>query len=205
MNWLKEQEQQTRAFIRGEFYSSLWMSAVAYLVLMVLGFVLGLLFKELAANFVLYFSQQISSAGILQQDGSINIAPLLINNIRAALLTVAYGFIPFIFLPAISLGMNSILLGLFAAYYLNNGMSMLYYFAAIVPHGIFEIPALVIAIALGLFLCGRINDFVRHNTKGVMLPAMKNILRVFLLRVVPLLLVASLIEAYITPWILTLI
>ena len=55
---------------------------------------------------------------------------------------------------------------------------MLYFFAAIIPHGIFEFPALIISIALGLHLCRVINDYVRHNTKGAVKDCLHGILRV---------------------------
>ena len=167
MSWLKEQNRRTREFVRGPFSSQLWMASAAFVVLLVLGFVMGLLLKDFATSFVGFFTTTLASSGIVEEDGTIHLLPLLVNNIRAAVFTIAYGFIPFVFLPALSLGINALLIGFFAAFYLNNGMSMLYFFAAIVPHGIFEIPALVISIALGLYLCRIINDYVRHNTKGV--------------------------------------
>lgn len=199
MSWLKEQNRRTREFVRGPFSSQLWMASVAFVVLLVLGFVMGLLLKDFATSFVGFFTTTLASSGIVEEDGTIHLLPLLVNNIRAAVFTIAYGFIPFVFLPALSLGINALLIGFFAAFYLNSGMSMLYFFAAIVPHGIFEIPALVISIALGLYLCRIINDYVRHNTKGVVKSAIFDILRVLCLRAVPLFVIASVIECYITP------
>ena len=121
------------------------------------------------------------------------------NNLRAMVLSVLYGFIPFIYLPALSLGVNALLLGLFAAYFLNNGISMLAYLGGILPHGIFELPALVISLACGIYLCSRINQYVRKNTRGIMAPTLKNIVRVLALTVLPLLAVAAAVEAYVTP------
>ena len=80
-----------------------------------------------------------------------------------------------------------------------------YYLAGILPHGIFELPALVIALALGVSLCSHVTDFVRHNQKGVMVPLMLQTLRVLLLRVLPLLIVAAVMEAYVTPLVLALL
>ena len=94
------------------------------------------------------------------------------------------------------------ILGVLAAYYANNGASLLVYFAGIVPHGIFELPALIISLALGFYLCEVVVTYVRKNTKGFVGAALKNIARVFLFWVVPLLMVAAATEAYITPLIL---
>ena len=205
MKWLKEQNRLTREFIRGDFASTLWMAGVAFGVLMVLGLVLGLFMEELVEFFVGMFSGNIANSGIMDENGTIHMLPLLFNNLRASVLTICYGLIPFLFLPALSLGINSLLVGFFAAYYLTNGMSMLYFFAAIIPHGIVEFPALVVSIALGLYLCRIINDYARHSTKGAVKAAVVNILRVFCLRTTPMFILASVIESFVTPWILTLI
>ena len=205
MKWLKEQNRRTREFMREEFSSSLWMAGAAFAILLILGVVLGLLFSDMAENFVRFFSSNLANNGVVDENGTIRLLPLLYNNLRAAVMTIVYGFFPFIYLPALSLGINSMLIGFFAAVYLHNGMDMLYFLAAIVPHGILEIPALVISIALGLYLCRVVNDYARHSTKGSVKTALGHILRVYCLRAAPLFIVASLIECYITPWIVTLI
>ena len=61
------------------------------------------------------------------------------------------------------------------------------------------------ALALGVSLCSHVTDFVRHNQKGVMVPLMLQTLRVLLLRVLPLLIVAAVMEAYVTPLVLALL
>lgn len=205
MSWLKVQNGRTKAFITGDFSSQLWMTSVAFAVLLVVGVVLGCIFPDMAEQFVALFTGNLTGSGIVDEDGTIRLLPLLANNIRAAVATIAYGLFPFLFLPALSLGINSLLIGFFAAFYLKNGMSMLYFCAAIIPHGIFEIPALVISIALGLYLCRTINDFARHNTKGAVTTAAQDILRVLCLRAIPLFVIASVIESYITPWIVSFI
>lgn len=205
MKWLKEQNRRTHEFMREEFASSLWMAGAAFVALLVLGIVMGCILPTLAENFVLFFSATLAGNGVVDESGNILFLPLLFNNLRAAAVSVCYGFIPFLFLPALSLGLNSLLIGFFAAYYLNNGMDMLYFLASIVPHGILEIPALVISIALGLYLCRVINDYARHSTKGTVKTALGSILRVYCLRAAPLFIAAALIECYITPRIITFI
>lgn len=199
MKWLKEQNRRAQAFMRNEFASPLWMTGVSFAVLLVLGFLFGWFFEDMAENFVALFTANLTGSGIVDDNGTIHLLPLMANNIRAAIATIAYGLFPFLFLPALSLGINSMLIGFFAAFYLNNGMSMLYFAAAIVPHGIFELPALVLAIALGLYLCRAITQYVRHNTQGIVKTALVNCLRVLCLRAVPLFVIAAFIECYITP------
>ena len=159
----------------------------------------------MSTKFVGFFTANISGSGVMDDDGTIHLLPLLTNNIRAAVFTVLYGFVPFVFLPALSLGINALLIGFFAAFYLTNGLSMLYFFAAIIPHGIFEFPAMVLSIALGLSLCHTVNNYIRHNTSGTVKECIIDILRVLCLRAIPLFVIASLVECYITPLIVSFI
>ena len=89
------------------------------------------------------------------------------NNVRASAVSILYGFIPFLYLTALALGTNALILGVFAAYYVNNGVSLLVYLAGILPHGIFELTALMLAFAGGFLLCRQITQYVRSNTKGM--------------------------------------
>ena len=84
------------------------------------------------------------------------------------------------------------------------GISLLAYFAGIVPHGIFELPALILALGSGIYLCRKVTDYVRHNEKGVMGPLMKDLLRLFVMHIIPLLVAAAMMEAYVTPQLLKL-
>ena len=150
------------------------------------------------------FAQQMAELGIMDTTGRVDVLALFGNNVRATVFSIAYGFIPFIYLPALSIGINSLLLGLFAGVYVNNGISLLAYFAGIVPHGIFELPALILALSSGIYLCRKVTDYVRHNEKGVMGPLMKDLLRLFVMHIIPLLVAAAMMEAYVTPQLLKL-
>lgn len=205
MSWLKEQNRQARQFCRGELGHFLYITTAAFCALIVLSLILGLAAPELCRTMLQRFARQVQDMGIQHEDGSFSALMLFFNNIRASFWSILYGFIPFLYLPALSLGINGSLLGLFAAYYIRQDLSLRYYLAGVVPHGIFELPALILALALGLYLCRCITDYVRRNTKGTVLPALKQILRAFLLRVLPLLMAASVMEAYVTPAVLRLL
>ena len=110
-----------------DFRHSLLITGGAFAALIVLAFAVGLIFPAVPAQVLTLFSQQMADAGVVSESGSISVPALLWNNLRAMVLSVLYGFIPFIYLPALSLGVNALLLGLFAAYFLNNGISMLAY------------------------------------------------------------------------------
>lgn len=201
-NWIKEQYDIMSRFFHREFAPSLRITAIAFGAIVVLTFVVSLLAKDLAASIVDRFAAMVQDLGIMDKDGGFSALLIFRNNLQATAVSILYGFIPFLYLPALSLGTNAMLLGVMGGYYVNNGHSLLVYLAGILPHGIFELPALIISLALGFYLCEVVVTYVRKNTKGIVGTALRNIARVFLFWVVPLLMVAAATEAYITPLIL---
>jgi stage II sporulation protein M len=75
--------------------------------------------------------------------------------------------------------------------------------AAIIPHGIFEIPAFIIAGALGLSLAHALWDEFKGS--GDVASAGVNLARTFLRIVLPLVLIAAAIEVFVTPLVISLI
>ena len=195
MDWLEQQRTRLHGFYRTEYRYSLRITAIAFGALILLGFAVSLLLPDLADQLFLQFAQQMAELGIMDTTGRVDVLALFGNNVRATVFSIAYGFIPFIYLPALSIGINSLLLGLFAGVYVNNGIS---------PHGVFELPALILALSSGIYLCRKVTDYVRHNKKGVMGPLMKDLLRLFVMHIIPLLVAAAVMEAYVTPQLLKL-
>lgn len=193
---MKKQLRALGDFWREEYGRWVGMTAVAFLVLVVLSYIAGRLFPEISAAILTYFNEVVANSGIVRDDGSFSALALFGNNLRAMVLSTLYGFIPFLYLPALSMGVNAILLGMVASSV--NGQWLLLA-AGILPHGIFELPALCLSLAAGLCLCQNINRYIRKNEKDIMKPLLLNILRVTGLVVIPLLVVAAIMESYVTP------
>ena len=193
---MKKQLRALGDFWREEYGRWVGMTAVAFLVLVVLSYIAGRLFPEISATILTYFNEVVADSGIVRDDGSFSALALFGNNLRAMVLSTLYGFIPLLYLPALSMGVNAILLGMVAASV--NGQWLLLA-AGILPHGIFELPALCLSLAAGLCLCQNINRYIRKNEKDIMKPLLLNILRVTGLVVIPLLVVAAIMESYVTP------
>ena len=193
---MKKQLRALGDFWREEYGRWVGMTAVAFLVLVVLSYIAGRLFPEIPATILTYFNEAVADSGIVRDDGSFSALALFGNNLRAMVLSTLYGFIPFLYLPALSMGVNAILLGMVAS---SVNSQWLLLAAGILPHGIFELPALCLSLAAGLCLCQNINRYIRKNEKGIMKPLLLNILRVTGLVVIPLLVVAAIMESYVTP------
>ena len=193
---MKKQLRALGDFWREEYGRWVGMTAVAFLVLVVLSYIAGRLFPEIPAAILTYFNEVVADSGIVRDDGSFSALALFGNNLRAMVLSTLYGFIPFLYLPALSMGVNAILLGMVASSVSGQWLLLA---AGILPHGIFELPALCLSLAAGLCLCQNINRYIRKNEKGLMKPLLLNILRVTGLVVIPLLVVAAIMESYVTP------
>ena len=193
---MKKQLRAIGDFWRAEYGRYVGMTAAAFLVLLVLAYSAARLFPDIPATVISAFNEDIAGSGIVQEDGSFNVLALFANNLRAMVLGILYGFIPFLYLPALALGVNAAILGMLAS--LIDGQWLLLA-AGILPHGIFELPALFLSLAAGLCLCKNINAYIRKNEKGIMKPLLLNILRVTVLLVLPLLVIAAVRETYVTP------
>ncbi len=205
MNALKEQLSLLGQFLRTDFRKVFIGCLLAMALAIVLGFVVGSLSPETVNTVLEQFMAMVEDAGIMDSDGNISPFGLLTNNWSAMLLAVVYGFVPFLFLPAISIVSNGLLIGLLAAWYHGNGISMGLYLAGILPHGIFELPALVIAAACGVCLCRNMSRIVTSSPRRVpMVELLSNLLRVLLFLVMPMTVVAAFLEAYVTPIVMAL-
>lgn len=206
MSWVKEQLVLLRDFLTGDFRRSLILCALGMVLAVLLGVGTGLLFPEQAVRTMESFMNQISESGVVTEEGALSVFALLMNNWRAMLISAAYGFIPFLFLPVLSLLMNGMLLGLLAAIFAAGDASLLVYLAGILPHGIFEIPALILSIACGVYLCRNMCRMVVSSPDREPLPELlEKLLRVIVLAVAPLTMAAAFVECYVTPVIMGLL
>ena len=200
MNWLKEQAILLRDFLKGDFRRTLGGCVLGMLLAVVLGVGIGLLFPQRAYDAVSAFMDQIADSGVIDEAGEMSVFALLLNNWRAMLVSAAYGFVPFLFLPLLSLMVNGALMGLLAALMVSDGASLLAFLAGIVPHGIFEIPALLLSIACGVYLCRNMCRVVVSSPDRIpLLELLEDLLRVIVLVIAPLTAAAAFVECYVTP------
>ena len=180
-------------------------TAGAFAILMMIAFLLCQLLPDIQNRIVAFIEAIFQSADIMTETGEISAFALFTNNLQACLVSVFYGYIPFAYFTALSLGTNAMILGVMASYYVSNGYSMALYLASILPHGIFELPALVLGIACGLLLCRNVTERLMGKPDAQhFFPCASLITQTFLLLIIPLLAFAALTEAHLTPWVITL-
>jgi len=133
------------------------------------------------------------------ENGEISLINLFLNNLQASVLGVLVGLIPFLFLPILGIFSNAAVLGLVFAQFVSAAPLWKIVVFGILPHGIFELTAVFLCYAMGISICWNLSKKIvgqrkRENLKDLL----QNCLRTTVLIVVPLLIIAALIETYIT-------
>lgn len=199
MQILKKIYGDSLKFYRKDFGGTAFAAGWAFAGIVVLSFLASMLFPTQADGIVEQSAQMMQQSGMSDDGGNILFFPLLLNNLVAMITSVSYGLIPFIRLPALTLGVNGASLGLLAGYYVHHDISLLEYLVGILPHGIFEIPALILSAALGLHLCKAVTAALREKKKGAVSTAVTQCGQILVYWILPLTILAAVIETYVTP------
>ena len=111
MSALKEQLRLLGQFLQSDFRRTLWGCALILTAAVALGAVLGLLSPEAVDMVLAQFMAMVEESGVIDSAGNLSPFGLLTNNWTAMLVAVLYGFIPFLYLPALTLASNGLLVG----------------------------------------------------------------------------------------------
>lgn len=143
---------------------------------------------------------------VLMEDGmgGFSSGTLFWHNVRAELLMMAAGIFSFGVLGLLLfLGNFSLVGGVLAVTKLVGLSPLMVFMAGILPHGIIELPSVILAAASILYLGVRlVTPLEDKSISETMIVTMADVLKVFLAVCVPLLLLAGCIEANLTPRIL---
>ena len=157
--------------------------SIVFLLSVFLGFLFPVFFVDIIREFI---------EEILAKAGCMSFFQPFLFILQNNIITAFSGFILGIFLgvfPLVLTFLNGYVLGFVANLSVGSaGFTSLW---SLFPHGIFELPALIISLGLGLKMASFI--FAKNKEKKFMYD-LKNSLRVFLFIIVPLLIIAGLIE-----------
>ncbi|WKY44503.1 stage II sporulation protein M [Eubacteriaceae bacterium ES2] len=125
---------------------------------------------------------------------------IFLNNIQAGAISILFGFVPFLFIPIWTLTSNALIIAIVGGVYGMSGYSLASFLLGILPHGILEIPAFLMGVALGLDICFKmVRLILRQISKNDLKRAAVNAVRIYCLWMVPLFFLAAIIETYMTP------
>lgn len=161
---------------------------------------------ELANEVFRQLSKQFEKAGAFDNVSSFGLFVFLLkNNLRAVLVTVLLGLVPVIFLAGLSSIATTGSVGIMLAMTkIQGGDAGLLFLTGIVPHGIVELPAIFLAGSIGIYLSIQTFKklFSSHRFEMNYKQVLKQTTRSFLFVVVPMIVIAAVIEAFITPTII---
>lgn len=160
---------------------------LAIILILVLSSLIGWFYPVLLQEYISKFIQQLADK--TKDMGFFELFAFIFqNNITTAFLGIIFGLFFGIF-PLLASFFNGYVLGFVAEKATNtSGFQVL---LKLLPHGVFEIPALIISLGLGLKL--GLFIFVNNKKKQIVYD-LKESLRVFVYVILPLLLIAAVIE-----------
>lgn len=179
--------------------------------------VVAVAFIGLSAAFTFYYASNADAAEpiiknfagtvkrLTNSDGSLSVVGIFMNNLYVCGISLVIGAMPFLFLPALLLISNTIVIGSILGYYysVTKGSLLKLVIYGMLPHGIFELPAIFLSLTLGIYLCKRITDkLLSRDKERKLMPAVNTCAKTFVLVIIPLLIIAALVEAYVTPQIM---
>jgi len=176
------------------------VTILLFLVSLIAGWI-GTLHNPAIGNDLLSLFQK-EIAGQIAVDHPVDMClKICANNLEACIL-LFLGGATFGILTLLILGLNGFVIGAVTEI-VGKGHSALFIVAAILPHGIFEIPAFLIAATLGFCMTQSLvaEWYGAADTASDALM----LARYFLLYVLPLIVVAAVVEAFITPAVIQLV
>jgi len=205
---MREHLSLLKEFLRSaSFRRSLTSSALGLIIFVLMGFISYLTNPTMGDELIAQFVDMVTESGVVDiETGEISVFMLLQNNWMAMLIVIIYGLLPFLQFPLISLFSNGVLLGVMGGlYWVSDEMSMSLFLASLLPHAVFELTALVLAVACGMYLCRNVTRWItRKGERPIMTEVYSDLLRVLLFMIAPLTVIAAFVEVYVTPSVQTL-
>jgi ABC-type transport system involved in multi-copper enzyme maturation permease subunit len=152
-------------------------------------------------------SADIEGLGVVQFFTVGGVATIWIHNLRTILIATLFGLFSFGVLGVLMMMLPFILIGYFTATIAQLGVSpWLFLTAAVLPHGVLEIPAILLAGSIILKLGVNLSTPTPgYSISEAMLRSLGNWARIMIALVLPLLLGAAILEIFITPRIVILL
>ncbi|KAF5032868.1 Stage II sporulation protein M [anaerobic digester metagenome] len=204
MAFIRLEYQRTFAFFKRLLRPVLLLLALFFVVAAATHFTLLAQYRDDPAKMaqqIAQLTELMDGKDLVDESGQLSAFGLFCNNFIASGMAVVAGVVPFIFAPLAALGLNASLIGMVSAIMAVSETGGLYELAvSIAPHGVFEIPALLISSAMGVALCLDISARILYKSRDMsFLAFLAELARLSVLVVVPLLAVAAVMEAYLTP------
>ena len=162
----------------------IWFAVVVFLLFSIIGFVFPVFFVDEIMALLEKLALEFEGLGVFD-----TILKIFLNNLQASFFSVVLGVIFGLF-PLGAVIVNGYVLGFVAR--MAVGAEGVFVLWRILPHGIFELPAVLISMGLGMWL--GVSILKRGASWGGFKKNFIDAMRVFVFVVLPLLVVAGIIE-----------
>tara|TARA_Y100000310_G_C20701337_1_gene830226 strand:+ start:829 stop:1443 length:615 start_codon:yes stop_codon:yes gene_type:complete len=164
----------------------IWFMGIAFIVSALIGFIFPIFFEVEILELIKELLEKTEGLGTF---GLVRF--ILLNNLQASLVGMVFGII-FGIIPLIVGVINGYVLGFVSIKTVSmGGFSILW---RLLPHGIFELPAVVISLGLGLKLGMFLFMYRGRDKAKEFLRWLKNSFKAFVFIIIPLLVIAAIIE-----------
>ncbi len=182
------------------FTNAIIITLLLFCATLTVGWVGTMQNPDVGENLMKLFEKEVAGQ-ILGNDSFEICIKLFLNNFETCIL-LFLGGASFGILTIFIMSLNGIVIGAIMEI-IHQDHSWAFIAAALIPHGIFEIPAFIIAGALGILLAQSLISewYGGADTAG----EARRLARIFLLYVLPLVVIAACVEAFITPVIIQLV
>jgi stage II sporulation protein M len=193
-NLVSPKKEKTNSIYQAKLGFYLILSCLMFLLFIVTGYWTSHADPQVG-DMVYTMFQETVAAEVISDSAPIMAFQIFTNNLQICMLAFLGGA-TFGFLTIFLLMTNGILIGILIEVMLRE-KSIPALLVGLLPHGIFEIPAILVSTALGMIMARGLWEELAGN--GNTLDTAKAAGRLFLLYVVPLILIAACIEGFITP------
>lgn len=178
------------------FKSVIYM-VVLFLIAIVAGFIIGSFYPEI-------FENLFNLSGLPEGDSPNLTAFIFFNNTRVLFFLMMFGFV-LAFIPVLIVLLNGFTIGFVSEYTIKNE-SLLFLVTGLLPHGIIELPVILLGAGVGFKLgIQSVQTLLGNLSVDNFREAFVNATWIFFLIGVPFLLIAALIEVFVTGPLLTLV
>lgn len=184
---------------------AIWLTLAIGVISVIVGFFWMRANRSIITNDVFGELGSIMPVGVdLPSFGGLSFSYILGHNLRAVIVISLLGMVSFGTLGSLLYFLNSAVIGVVLSLIGVLGLSpWKVALFGILPHGIFEIPALILSSAAVLYGAVLLVTPRSQRSLGeVVIEAIADWLRIFLGLVLPLLIIAAVVEAWITPFLL---
>lgn len=209
-----EQYRKAIDFLRSNIKRTYWHCLIVFVVILaVLAIVISLLDvdtviqmygSKIMDGLALFDTGSTAEAGAAAAEEAKTWGFYIRVNGESALTLLILGLIPFIPVGVISLLYNAVALGLMTGMtaLLQQINPLLTFLIYVAPHGIAEYSNAVLQAALAIYMCRTVTRAILRKEHDNIKEAFLNVLRAWILIVIPVIIICGFIEANITPMVI---